>query len=251
MRLKLLCVALGAVFLLATGFRPGTLPYIPGAQFSDATISHFPAALFLRQSVLERGAFPLWRDTIMAGQPFAANPLNKTAYPPQWLVLLLPTVLHLDVLIVLHLLIAGWGMAYWARSLGLRPEAAALSGLAYALAPRLIAHTGAGHLDVVYALAWWPWLMAAVYRAAAAEHDRVSNVLRVALPAGLVFLGDVRVSLFALSLAAAYGVYEAARRRELRAHVWMLGALAPFLLMTVSVTVPWPSRAKRSAEPSA
>ena len=98
----------------------------------------------------------------MAGQPFAADPLNKTAYPLQWLALMLPPVLHLDLMIVLHLLIAGAGMWVWARSLGLREEAAALSALGYALAPRVIGHTGAGHLDLLYALAWFPWLMWAV-----------------------------------------------------------------------------------------
>ena len=109
--------------------------------------------------MLDDGAFPVWRETILAGQPFAADPLNKTAYPLQWLALILPPVIHLDLMIMLHLLIAGAGMWVWARSLGLRVEAAALSALAYALAPRVIGHTGAGHLDLLYALAWFPWLM--------------------------------------------------------------------------------------------
>lgn len=239
MRFRLLCVALGAVFLIVSGFRPGTLPYIPQAGFSDATISHFPAALFLRQSVLDRGQFPLWRDTLLGGQPFAANPLNKTAYPLQWLALIFPPDVHLDLMALLHLLLAGWGMWRWTRALGLREEAAAVSALAYALAPRVIAHLGAGHLDVVYALAWFPWLMGAVHEAIAAPGRRSITLLRLALFAALVLWSDVRVSLFAFTLAAAYGLTEAVRLGQLRARLWLVGALIPFLLLTVSVLLPF------------
>src|SRR5215207_3619211 len=100
MRLKAALLVMGSVFLLATGFRPAALPFNPGAPFSDAVISHWPAALYLRESVLLRGEFPIWRETILAGAPFAANPLNKTAYPLQWFVLFLPPALHLDLTII-------------------------------------------------------------------------------------------------------------------------------------------------------
>lgn len=81
-----LLVALVALRAL-TSFDPDGLPFQPGAHFSDAATSHWPAALHLRRSVLEDGAFPLWRPLLMGGQPFAANPLNKVGYPPQWLAL--------------------------------------------------------------------------------------------------------------------------------------------------------------------
>ncbi len=118
-RVQLLLIGLGAAFLLIVGLQPLGLPYIPGARFSDAATSHWGAALFLQRSVMRDGEFPFWRDTILGGQPFAANPLNKTAYPLQWLALILPPALHINVLIVLHLLIAGAGMWLLARSLGL------------------------------------------------------------------------------------------------------------------------------------
>lgn len=238
MRLKLALLAIGGAFLLLTGFRPAALPFIPGSPYSDAVLSHWPAALYLRESVLERGEFPLWRDTILSGQPFAANPLNKTAYPLQWLALVLPPALHLDVMIVLHLLLAGWGMGRWLRALGLGREAAAVGALAYALSPRLIAHTGAGHMDLLYALAWWPFLMRAVYDAMTQARLTLRPVLRVALFAALVFLADVRASLFALSLAAFYALYLAARERHTKRLVSLAGALLVFAVLIVSVVVP-------------
>src|SRR4026207_2132684 len=100
MRLKLALVSWGALMLVLLGIRVDWLPFFRGeTRYSDAVTSHWPNALFLRESILERGQFPVWRETTMAGQPFTANPLNKTAYPLQWLVLLLPPTLHLNLLI--------------------------------------------------------------------------------------------------------------------------------------------------------
>lgn len=257
MRLKLLLIGLGAAFILATGFIPGTLPFNPGADFSDAATSHWTAALFLRESLLEAHQFPIWRETTMAGAPFAANPLNKTAYPLQWLLLILSPALHLDVMIMMHLLIAGAGMWRWTRTLKLRPEAAALSALAYALAPRVIGHTGAGHLDLLYALAWFPWLMNGVYRLVKMPSpptplpqgegssqkntqtpSTVLNVIEVSLFASLVFLADTRLSLFAFATAAAYGLFEAAQARRAERLMLALPIVMPGFLLTASVTLP-------------
>src|SRR5262245_5864905 len=65
-----------AALLIGVGYRVDTLPFRPGATFSDAVISHWPNALFLQRS-LQAGEFPLWRPLLMSGQPFAANPLSK------------------------------------------------------------------------------------------------------------------------------------------------------------------------------
>ncbi|MBI1256283.1 MAG: hypothetical protein GC204_02320 [Chloroflexi bacterium] len=245
MRLKLTALLLGVLFLLLSGFRPGALPYTPGQVFSDAVTSHLPAAQFLRTSMLENGTFPLWRETIMAGQPFAADPLNKTAYPLQWLVLILPPALHLDVMIILHLLIAGAGMWVWARSFGLPETAAAFSALAYALAPRVIGHTGAGHLDLLYALAWFPWWLWAVGQLVHSDGSvgaRHASPLYVSLSAGLfgalILLADVRLSFFAYLLAGAYALVECLRVKQARRLVWFVPAGIVILVLTLSFTVP-------------
>ncbi len=203
-RVQLLLVGLGAAFLILVGVKPLGLPFIPGARFSDAATSHWGAALFLQRSVMRDGEFPYWRDTILGGQPFAANPLNKTAYPLQWLTLFLPPALHINTMIVLHLLIAGAGVWKLARSLGLGAWSAGVSVIAYGLSPRMVGHLGAGHLDIVYALAWLPWVLWAVKRAAAGSRR---SLWASGLFAGLMFLADVRLSLFGLVLAGGYAIY--------------------------------------------
>lgn len=233
---------LGAALLLLTGFRFGALPFVPGARFSDAAVSHWPAAHFLRESI-QRGELPFWRETIMGGQPFMANPLNKTAYPPQWLAMLLPADLHLNLMILLHFAIAGWGMWRWSRAHGLSAWAAAFSAFAYAFAPRAIGHTGAGHLDLLYALAWFPWVMAAVEQVFSPHPNpsprRWGDAIALALFATLLFLADTRLSLFALATAGSYTLYLLVRQSGgLRRLTRLLPVVPLFGLLTASVIVP-------------
>jgi uncharacterized membrane protein (DUF441 family) len=239
MRLKAALIALGIVFLLITGFLPNTLPYFrtEETRYSDAVIAHWPNALYMRESLLERNTFPLWRETLMAGQPFAANPLNKTAYPLQWLVLLLPPAPHLQFLIVIHLFLAAAGMWCWAQSLGLSQAAVILTTIAYTLAPRMITHLAAGHLDIVYALGWFPWLMWATQRFVVQSDHRIYAV-RLALVAALLMLADVRVALFALGTACTYGLLIWSRTRT-RIHMVngvLVGGL--FVVLVTALLVP-------------
>src|SRR5574341_446195 len=107
-----------AVILATTAIAfvpPGSLPYPPAGEYSDAAISHWPNAYFLRHSVLDDGRWPLWNPNRMLGQPFAANPLSKVWYPPQWLVLIIPPTLHLNLLLYLHMAWLGIGAVGWGR----------------------------------------------------------------------------------------------------------------------------------------
>ncbi len=226
----------GSILLLAVlGFQWAGLPFTPEAQFSDSATSHFPASLFLRDTVLTLRDFPTWRETIMAGAPFAANPLNKTAYPLQWLALVFPPAQHLNVMLFLHMGIAAVGMWRWTRMLNLSRSASAFAALAYALSPRLMAHAGAGHLDIVYAMAWLPWLMGA-----ARELGRAPNLVTVvefALFAGLLILSDVRISLFGYAAAGVYALLEM-RGHLRRSLIWVIPVGMVWLSLALSVLVP-------------
>lgn len=233
-----------AVFLLVVGFRPSALPFIPGARFSDAVTAHLTAAGYLRHSISAEEVFPLWNEALFAGTPFAANPLNKTAYPLEWLAAFLPADLFLNGMIVLHLIIAVWGIMRWTSGLGLRREAVLFCGLAYGLSPRLIAHLGAGHLDIVYAMAWLPWVMHAVHRLF--EPRNVETPLLIRLTAlgtfaALMVIGDVRVGFFGLFTAIVYGIsllwrQKAAQRTQIIPAVMGAGGL--FVILTAALSVP-------------
>jgi hypothetical protein len=237
-----------AVCLLLCGFRLDGLPYIPAAEFSDAAIAHYPAALTIHRT----GITTAWTELNMAGQPFAANPLNKTAYPPQWLAAVMPPLLFLNFMMLAHFALAGAGFWGWARRLGLSPAAAGLAAAAYALSPRLIGHTAAGHLDLLYAMAWFPWLMEAAYRVAHAPTRQSS--LWMAFTATMLLLADVRLSLFAFSAAGLYIAIEALRHHKRRVLLFALSAGVLIVVATLSVTIPlalWQPYLSRSTLTSA
>lgn len=203
----LLALGIG-ILLFGVGFRPDTLPFRPGAVFSDAVISHWPDALFLRRA-LQGGDFPLWRSLLMSGQPFATNPLNKVWYPPQWLVYLLPPAPHLNLLIWVHLVFAGIGMRAFGRRLGFSTGVAGMMGIAYGLTPRLWAAVGGGHLDILYAAAWFPWTMWAVHYTILGKsgHSIWRGGAILALTCGMAFVGDIRLSAFIFGTAGVFGVW--------------------------------------------
>ncbi len=233
-----LILALICAFLLLGGFSPADMPFIPGAAFSDAVTSQLPAAVHLREAfTAEEIYLPLWRETTFAGAPFAANPLNKTAYPLQWIALILPSDLFLNSMIVVHLVIAAWGMWRWTRSVGVRLEAAAFAATAYALSPRLIAHLGAGHLDIVYAIAWLPWLMERIKRFSL-ERTFV-NVIAIGAAGAMLVLADVRIGLFGLAAASVYGLSLTARKLP-ALRVIGLGVGAALVIIILSAAVIFP-----------
>src|SRR5258708_21787969 len=135
------------IVLLSVGLSEDALPFPPQSTFSDAAVSHWPAALYLQQS-LRAGHFPLWRDLLMSGQPFAANPLNKVWYPPQWLVLLFPVTLFLNLLTWVHLVLAGVGRRVLRFRLGIK--IAGVVSAAHARTPPIFARLAPGPPRLVF-----------------------------------------------------------------------------------------------------
>ncbi len=241
----LLAVCTG-LLLACVGLGPNALPYPPAQQtpptsenlrlvpqgwpFSDAVITHWPNALFLQRSI-RTGAFPLWRPLIMSGQPFATNPLNKVWYPPQWLVVVLPVTLHLNLLIWAHLVLAGLGMRALGCRLGLGTSTASIIGVAYAFTPRIAAATGAGHLDILYASAWFPWVLWAIHRAVMDAGRARQNGAVLGIIGALCIMADMRLGLFAFAAGGALAIWlsgqlNPARRRSAALAIAFGAALA-------------------------
>jgi hypothetical protein len=181
------------------------LPLLPGiagfpfppaeGAYSDLAVSHYPNALYLRNSLAEWGVLPLWSPAILGGYPFAANPLSSLWYPPAWLALSFPLPLGLNLVALAHLLLGGIGMYCLLRAEGLGYPAALLGGLALQAMPKLMAHYGAGHLTLLYAVPLTPWLLLS-----GREKYRWAAPVLLAL----VCMADVRWAAYAWILWAAY-----------------------------------------------
>jgi hypothetical protein len=172
------------------------------AHYSDITLAHYPYAIYLRQALLVEHRLPLWSSLILSGSPLAANPLSGLWYPPGWLALLFPLPLGFNLLVLLHLLLGGLGMLLFLRSQGLSRPPAVLGALGFEALPKLFAHYGAGHLTLIYAVSWTPWLLWACQRRVKGEPgSRWGYILSWEAPAlALIFLADVRWSAYAALL---------------------------------------------------
>ncbi len=184
--LKILWPLLIPLVIFLPGLMGFAYPPAEGA-YSDLTISHYPNTLYLRRALFEQGSIPLWSPQILSGHPFAANPLSGLWYPPGWLALLLPLPLGFNLLVMLHLLWGGVGLFALLRREGLSAQAALFGGVAFVALPKLYAHYGAGHLTLLYAIPWTPWLLWSAHRRGWLE----------AAVLGLIFLADPRWAAYA------------------------------------------------------
>jgi hypothetical protein len=191
----------------------------PGATFSDLSISHYPNAIYLIRELLAGNGVPLWSNTILSGYPFAADPLSGLWYPPGWLALIFPLPLGFNLLVAMHLLFGGVGMVLLLRAEGLSRPAALLGGLAFEVMPKLFAHLGAGHLTLLYAVPWTPWLLLAA-RGALHSTDHMPRVKFRWWPPiilALICLADIRWAAYAGAIWLAYVYFNHQRSaRELR-----------------------------------
>lgn len=176
-----------------------------GAQFSDISISHYPNHIFLREALVKFGEIPLWSSTILSGYPFFANPLSGLMYPIGWLALIMPLPLGFNILVTIHIIWGGLGFYLLLKREGLSHVSALLASLSFVLLPKLYSHYGAGHLTLLYAVPWTPWLLWSQLRSTQHPGER-----RFTIPPGLilalVIYADVRWGAFAALLWWAYAI---------------------------------------------
>jgi hypothetical protein len=192
------------LYLWPLTLHPNSVPYPPNSEFTDLLITHLPNAEYIRDSLMRYGQWPLWNAQLFAGQPFAADPLAGLWYPPNSLLWVLPLPFAFNLLFILHLAFAGYGLYRFLRAEGLTDGPALLGGLAFCGTPKLIAHIGAGHVSLVFAVAWTPWLLLAIKRAA--MEDRLKRSALAGAVLALIFLADVRWAFYAAVLGGAYAL---------------------------------------------
>jgi hypothetical protein len=201
------------------------------AQFSDLTLAHYPYALAVRQTLWEYGSAPWWSALMLSGAPLAANPLAGVWYPPGWLAWFLPLPLAFNLLALLHILWGQVGIYKLGRAEGMSAQAALFCALGFGMFPKLFAHFGAGHLTLVYAVSWTPWLLWGVYsRQGKPESGRLLKAVQAcgsweAVVLGLIFLADPRWAVYAGVLWLGYSAW---KRRTGEAH-----SMLPWLRLMV------------------
>lgn len=197
------------------------IPFHPNAEYSDLLTSHWPNATFLRNELSNRGEIPLWNPLILGGAPLVADPLFSIWYPPFWLTLIISVAEAFNILILLHLAWAGFGMFKLLRAEGHSRGASIIAGIAFCGTPKMIGHIGLGHLTLISAVAWTPWVMLVIRTSLVRYFDeRESNLRWMALPGALVaitFLADPRWLFPICGLTIAYVAYLIFERKWVKA----------------------------------
>lgn len=172
------------------------------SEFSDLAISHLPNALHLLESIHNYGQIPLWSNAILGGFPFSSNPLAGLWYPPGWLAYLFSFPFGFNLIVLVHILWGGWGMLAWLQRSGLKDSAAVVGAVSFMLMPKVFAHFGAGHISLIYAICWTPWLLLA-------ERDRIETRKwwLTAGVLGLIALADIRWFAYAFLLWGGYSLW--------------------------------------------
>jgi len=199
--LLVLCIFLISLLFLAPHL--GDFAFPVNSQYSDLAISHYPNMVYIKQSLQQWKQIPLWSDTILSGYPFFADPLSGLWYPLNWPLLALPLPLGFNLLFILHLIWGGMGLYLFLLKKDLHPLAAVTGGLSFILMPKIFSHFAAGHMTLIMAVAWTPWLL---YVEEINRRSRPRNWHRFlpGLILGMIALADVRWVLFSGLLWFAY-----------------------------------------------
>ena len=169
---------------------PNGFPYpVPEALYSDISISHYPNMVYLKKMLGEFGILPLWSPLIFSGTPFAANPLSGLWYLPGWLAILLPLPLGINLTAALHLVLGGVGFYLLLIRNKLSHRSAIFGSLVFMSSPKIVSHFGAGHLTLLYAISWTPWLLLSSPRVALFGKK---SFFLIPIILALIFLADPR-----------------------------------------------------------
>jgi hypothetical protein len=195
---------------------------------SDITYRHWPDLLYYTAVLRAEGRVPLWDDTVAGGRPLAGDPGAIWLYPFDLVFLLLPPALAFAWFDLLHIWIGGLGATLFMRKgLGLSLPAALLGGCAFMLSPKFIAHLAGGHLGLVASLAWLPWVLLGVARAATGDF-RGSLLAAAAL--ALQMPGHIQVTFYSAWLALVFAAWQLLAEIGLPRLRWrMLAAIAAIL----------------------
>ncbi|HVQ14425.1 MAG TPA: YfhO family protein [Vicinamibacterales bacterium] len=142
------------------------------------------------RAVLVTGTLPFWNPLHFAGTPHLADVQTTVLYPPAMLLRWLPPGAFLSWMAALHVWIAGAGVLFLARAIGL----GWLASTAVAVAGMLGGSAGArlhnGHLLLLYCAAWLPWALGfaivSARRATIWPHPGLVIVLALQFLAGYV-----------------------------------------------------------------
>lgn len=174
----------------------------PAERDGDFFLFAYPLA-DVAFEMLGEGTIPHWNPYTDCGVPLLVSVQQGVLYPPNWIHLLFSTERAFCLLIVAHSLLAGVGTWRYCRDRGNSSEAAAVAAMIFVAGGTGLVHLNEGQTVVVFAIAWWPWILWQVDRLA--ECCSAGHLARLALILAMQFL--VGFPIFTLVMAWLVPIY--------------------------------------------
>ena len=153
---RLLAPSLVLVVLVVGFYRGLVLQGLVVGDY-DAFVYFYPLREYAAR-VLGQGGFPLWNPYTFMGAPFFANIQTAVLYPLNLLFLLLPAPYAFSASVVLHVLLAGFGMYLFGRRiLEVSPLPALMGAIVFAFGGFISAQVS--HINQLSVSAWLPMLL--------------------------------------------------------------------------------------------
>ncbi len=172
--------------------------------WTDLSWIHYPRHIFAAEEWLA-GRIPLWDPYQHNGLPFLAETQVGTLYPLSSLFLsTLSPSLELSLFILLHFTLAAVFTFILARSLGMTPAAATVSGLAFGCGGFLMAQ--ATNLNIMTGAAWLPLILYGVIQTA--KHRSWPAAMLAGVPLAFQILtAQPQIVFYTLVAICGYGLY--------------------------------------------
>lgn len=157
--------SVGYILLIIFVFGTALLPPSGYMIFGDDIHHQY---YFFRQffnQFFHSGVLPWWNPYLFGGQPFVADPMVNIWYPPNWLYIVLPLNIAYSWHIAFHIFWACLGMNVLMKTIITRDTLASwIGGVMFGLSGFFMARTFGGHVDVIAAASWIPWVVHAFAR---------------------------------------------------------------------------------------
>ncbi len=148
---------------------------------------------------LGEGYFPLWMPEFAGGYPAPASWMYGLLAPDLGLFLFLPPAAAWTWTAILHAAWGALGMHLLTRAHGAGSEGAFAAGLLFGLSEFMVGRTMVGHLNLVMAVSWAPWVLWQTLRVVRGGRGAVGGL---ALCAGVGLLaGHVQVWFYVVPMA--------------------------------------------------
>ena len=131
----------------------------PAAVLPGTDASNLFAWELYTRSVLAMGRLPHWNPFLFSGTPHLADTETTVLYPVAMLLRWIPPAAFLSWMAAVHMCVAGVGGAFLARVIGLQWTAAAAAAIAMTLGGSIPGWVYNGHLLLLFATAWLPWVL--------------------------------------------------------------------------------------------